>query len=1106
MIPLAGYELGTLIHESANTLVYRGRRKSDNLAVVLKILKRDYPTPTELTQYQHEYEILRKLNLNGVIKAYGLQESQNTLVIILEDFSGESLENLMVSRRVTLPEFLSLAIKITNSLGFVHAANIIHKDINPSNIVYNSGTGQVKLIDFGISMVLSRENPAIKNPNVLEGTLPYMSPEQTGRMNRLLDYRTDFYSLGATFYKLLTHQLPFEVTDAMELVHCHIAIEPVPPAQVNNEIPKAVSNMVMKLLAKTAEERYQSAWGIKADLEKCLNQLQGAGTIDEFPLALHDFSDKFQIPQKLYGREQEIETLMAAFERVGVYGCAAEHRRSELVLISGYAGIGKTSLVQVLYRPITRQRGYFIAGKFDQFQRNIPYSAVIKAFQELVRQLLTESESQLNEWREKLAAALEPNGQILIDVIPEVEWIMGKQPAAPGLPPAESQNRLMLVFQNFIQVFTKPEHPLVIFLDDLQWADVASLNLMKLLMTASDSQCLFLIGAYRDNEVNANHPLMLTLNDIQKSEVIVNHISLSTLNLLDINQLISDTLNCTLAKAQPLAELVLEKTNGNPFFINEFLKSLYLEKLLEFNPPQSATSRFTTSSHSISLSNGRTEGNQEGWWWDIEKIKARSITDNVIELLAHKIQKLQSETQQVLQLAAAIGNSFDLLNLAAVTQRSPSETADLLREGIIEGLVSARDGYNAIRERSLQTSNVKLQHEASHSSSSPIAIEYKFAHDRIQQAAYSLIPEADKPAIHRQIGQLLLQHTPLEQREQKIFSLVNQLNFGIKLITSQNERDELAQLNLMAGRKAKASAAYEPAFNYLLVGIKLLILPQSPLAKEKRERESSWLHQYDLTLALYVEAAEAAYLSGDFEQMERFAQQVVQNARSLLDQVKVYKVKIEAYTGQNKLLEAVTTGVEVLARLGVKFPKKPNKLQIYLGWLRTKLALAGKPINALINLPLMTDPNKVAAMQILGSIATTTYLAAPSLYPFVVFKQINLSVNYGNAIESACGYAAYGLFLCGIVGDIESGYQFGKLALRLLEQFDTPDLKAMTINVVYNFIMHWKESIRVTLNPLREAYRIGLETGDLEFAAYSAHVRSVKLYLIGQELTSLEQE
>ena len=731
MITIPNYQINEKIFESPNTLVYRGHRNEDNQQVILKVLRENYPTPVKLTHYRQEYEITRNLNIEGVINTYGLEKYQNTLMIVLEDFGGQSLKDLFKSP-LDIAEFLALAIQITEILGEIHAANVINKDINPSNIILNPTTRQLKIIDFGISTVLPRENQTLKNPEQLEGTLAYLSPEQTGRMNRVLDYRTDFYSLGVTFYELLTQRLPFESQDAMKLVHCHLAKQPTQPHDLNPDIPPAIANIILKLLAKTAEERYQSAWGLQTDLQEYKLQFARDGKV-ELSLGQHDLSEKLQLPQKLYGREYEIKTLLTAFER-------ASQGQREMMLVTGYAGIGKSSLVQEIHKPITEKRGYFISGKFDQLQRNIPYAAFVNAFADLMRQLLTESETQLQSWKEKILAAAGPNGQVIIGVIPEVELIVGKQPDVPQLPPAESQNRFNLVFQNFIKVFTQPEHPLVIFLDDLQWVDSASLKLIQLLMESTDIHALFLIGVYRDNEVSAVHPLKLTLKEIQTAKVVVNQILLEPLALKHVNQLIAETLHSDLGKASPLAELVHTKTGGNPFFMNEFLKSLYDAKFLEVK--------------------------QGHWQWDLAQIQARDFTDNVVELMAEKIQKLSAATQQALKFAACIGNQFDLTTLATVLEKTPQKTVADLQQAFINGQLLATN-KRLLTEIDLETDNWSL------------ITESRFAHDRIQQAAYSLISDEQKPVVHRKIGQLLLKNIPLDEREHKISDIVYQLNQGI---------------------------------------------------------------------------------------------------------------------------------------------------------------------------------------------------------------------------------------------------------------------------------------------------------------------------------------
>ncbi|HEY9640376.1 MAG TPA: AAA family ATPase, partial [Coleofasciculaceae cyanobacterium] len=589
MVALPDIEIQAQLYSSASSLVYRGIRTSDHTPVILKVLREDYPTASELIRYQQEYEITRSLHLEGVIQVYDQLAYGRSLVMLLEDFGGESLEKLRQQAPelycpMPLAEFLRLAIQLTKILGSIHAAHIIHKDINPNNVVINPATGVVKIIDFGIATRFSRTTSGFKNPHVLEGTLAYISPEQTGRMNRILDYRTDFYSLGVTFYELLTGQLPFATDDVLKLVHCHLAKQPVPPQVVNSVIPAIVSDILLKLMAKNAEDRYQSAGGIQSDLEACLVQLETTGCINPFQLGTQDISDQFQVPQKLYGREAELTTLLAAFERVA--GGDGENinllRQRELMLVSGHSGIGKSALIQEIYKPVTQTRGYFIAGKFNQFGHNTPYSAIAHAFQSLILQVLGEPELELQQWRERILAAVGANGQIIIDVIPEVERIIGTQPPAPEVGATEAQNRFNLVFQKFIQVFCAPEHPLVIFLDDLQWVDLATLKLIEAIATNSELQFLLLIGAYRDNEVDASHPLMVLLRELRKA-VVINQIILTPLRLENTCQLTAETLHTDLASVTALAGLIQQKTLGNPFFVEQFLKTLYTENLIQFN-------------------------------------------------------------------------------------------------------------------------------------------------------------------------------------------------------------------------------------------------------------------------------------------------------------------------------------------------------------------------------------------------------------------------------------------------------------------------------------------------------------------------------------------
>ncbi len=1045
---MKNYEIIQQIYESDNSLVYRAILTSENRPIILKILKENYPTPSELTRYKQEYEITRSLNADGVVKAYDLQRYQNSLVMFLEDFGGKSLKLLMSDRQFTLEEFLTIAIKIAASLEAIHAANVIHKDINPSNIVYNPETQQLKIIDFGISTRLSWENQTVRNPHHLEGTLAYISPEQTGRMNRGIDYRTDFYSLGITFYELLIHQLPFETSDPMELVHCHLAQQPVAPHQHIPSIPKTVSDIVMKLLAKTAEERYQSAWGLKADLETCFERLQFQGQISQFPLGSQDISNKFRIPQKLYGREQEVQQLLTSFERVS-------QGITEMILVTGYSGIGKSALVNHIHKPIVHQQGYFISGKFDQLKRDIPYAALSQAFQDLIRQLLSESEKFLQTWKEKILEALEPNAQIIIDVIPKLEQILGKQPLVEQLGVHEAQNRFNLTFQKFIRVFSQKEHPLVIFLDDLQWADLPSLNLIEQLITDIDSQYLLMIVAYRDREVSPIHPLMLTLEKIHKADVKVDRITLQPLDMHQVNQLSADTLNCSIKESKPLAELINNKTQGNPFFLTQLLQSLYKDNLLVFD-----------------TDSGR-------WYWEIERIKGIEITDNVIDLMVSKIEKLDKKTQNVLRLAACIGNQFNLEVLSIINSKSQAATAQELQPAIQEGLLlPLSDDYKipllwSQEEMSIDTSEVSPAFIPKYSEPIP----YKFLHDRVQQAAYALIAEADKKAIHLQVGRLLLENTKENELIENLFDIVNQINEGVELINEQSEKDKLAKLNLLAGKKAKASTAYASSLRYLETGLELLA-------------HNSWVHQYQLTLELYVETLEALYLNTKFEQVETLSATILQQTQDILDKVKVYQVKIQSYFAQCQQQKAIETATEALAELGIDIPQEANKIKKRLNEEQEslKLLLDGKDIQYLACLHPMKDPYKIAAISIAQQIMVSTLVVHFRLYILAVLIQLNLCLKYGNPCRSAYTYSFYGMTLCGVMKDFDSGYKFGQLSLKLQEKFYVPQLEASIVHLYYGFIWHWKEPIRniIAGEKLLSGFQKGIDTGDNEFASYAS--------------------
>ncbi|MBD2438432.1 AAA family ATPase [Nostoc sp. FACHB-110] len=1065
MLSIPGYQFGEEVYNGLRTLVYRGCRERDSQPVVIKLLKNPYPSFSELVQFRNQYTIAKNLHYPGIIETYSLETYQNGYAIVMEDFGGISLKDYFTAVEPTffwsLQEFLQIAIALCNILDTLYRNGIIHKDIKPSNILINPKTKQIKLIDFSIASLLPRENQTLINPQVLEGTLAYISPEQTGRMNRLIDYRSDFYSLGVTFYELLTGELPFKAKDAMELLHCHMAKIPtalrkrVGRTSLGEEIPQVISDIVMKLMSKNAEDRYQSALGLKHDLENCLTQFQQRGKIKNFLIAQRDVCDRFNIPEKLYGREQEVQTLLEAFERVA-------NSATEIMLVAGFSGIGKTAVVNEVHKPIVKQRGYFIKGKFDQFNRNIPFSAFVQAFRDLMGQLLTESDQKIKQLQAKITEALGDNAQVIIEVIPELELIIGKQLPAPELSANAAQNRFNLLLQKFIKLFCSQEHPLVIFLDDLQWIDSTSLKLIQSLISEANSGYLLLIGAYRDNEVSAAHSLMLTLDEIKKNGIKINKITLKTLNEFKLNQLVADTLNCKEILAKPLSKLIYQKTQGNPFFATQFIKALHQDGLINFNYEQGH------------------------WQCDISKISQRSLTNNVVEFMALQLQKLPKSTQEVLKLAACIGNQFDLETLAIVSQQSTAETAACLWSSLQAGLILPQ---SEVYKFFIDLDNQEIPQANSET------FVYKFLHDRIQQAAYLLIPESDKQLTHFNIGQLLLTNTPISQHEEKIFAIVNQLNCGIRLVNTEAQKQELANLNLNAAQKAKTSTAYSAAWDYCTTALQLL-------------NTNSWQNQYDLTLKIYETATEAAYLSGNFVEMERLATSVIQQAKTILDTIKIYEIQSQALVVQNQSLAAIKAGLEILKLLGIEFPENPTPNDIGAAFQEMQLTYQGQEIPDLINLPLMTDPNQLAIMRLISSILPAAFLSSPILYVLLTFKEVSLSIKYGNTAIASHSYACCAAIICGGMGDIETGYKFGQLALNLLHKLNAKELQCKVDAMVYGFIKHWQENVSITLIPLKEAYSIGLETGDFQFAGYSAVMYCAFAYFAGieKELSELEQE
>jgi PAS domain S-box-containing protein len=1004
-----------MLQQDSERVLRRGWRVNDagqRTSVLLVSPAVEQPSPASLDRLAHECRLKDELDGAWAVRPLELRRAYGQTMLVLEDPGGQPLDGLS-GAPMALETFLRLAIGMATALTGMHQRGLIHKDIKPANIFVNCTNGEVRLTGFGIASRLARERQAPEPPETIAGSLAYMAPEQTGRMNRSIDSRSDLYSLGVTLYQMLTGELPFTASDPMEWVHCHIARKPAAPNWRFATVPRQVSSLVMKLLEKTAEERYQTAAGVERDLRRCLTEWRTRHIIDEFPLGECDTPDRLMIPEKLYGREKEVGTLLASFDRV-VAGT-----RPVLVLVSGYAGIGKSSVVNELHKSLVPPRGLFASGKFDQYKRDIPYSTLAQAFQSLIRPLLSKSETELARWRGALRDAVGPNGRLVVDLIPELKLIIGEQPPVADLPPQDAQRRFQLVFRRFIAVFARPEHPLALFLDDLQWLDAATLDLLEHLLGRTDMQHLMLIGAYRDNEVNPAHPLMRKLEAIRQADGKVQEIVLAPLTHKDLEQLIRDSLHCDPGPSISLAQLLHEKTAGNPFFAIQFLSSLAEEGLLTFDHGEAR------------------------WSWDLKRIHTKGYTDNVVDLMVAKLGRLPAETQTALQRFACLGNTAAFAMLSMIFENGDEEMHARLWEAVRAGLVFRSDE------------------------------SYRFLHDRVQESAYSLIPDNARAGTHLQIGRLLETKIPAEKREEAIFEIVNQLNLGFELITSLKEREDLAELNLIAGKRAKASTAYASACKYLSFAMSLV-------------GEHRWDSRYELAFAIWFERAECEFLNGKFEEAERLISRLFANSTSRIDNASVCRLKIDLDVMKSEYASAVNCALECLRLFGIDMPSHPTIEEVQAEYEEVWKNLNGRSIESLVDLPLMTDPDMLAAMSVLSALTAPAIFTNDELNRLHTCRMVSLTLLHGSSGAATHSYAGFGTMLGPHFGRYPDGYRFGKLACDLVEKHGFAAYKAKMC-LTMEMIVLWSEPVTTALDYIREAFRAAIETGDLARACYSCN-------------------
>ncbi|MGB1241099.1 MAG: AAA family ATPase [Chitinophagales bacterium] len=1048
-----------LLFEGRHSFIYLKKGNFDATPMIIKVLKEDYPLPQHILQFNNEYEITHSLNIVGIRKALEkIQLESGHFALQLKYIEGVSIRKFAKSQLIPIEDFLIIAIQLTQTLHLLHNENIIHKDLNSNNVIIEPTSLKATIIDFGISSKVGLKTPYISNPDRLEGTLTYISPEQTGRMNRKIDYRTDLYSLGVTFYELLTGKLPFTHSDPVKLIHQHLALIPNPPHFIRTDIPDQISEIVLKLMSKNAEARYQSAYGLQKDLEKCLFLLQKTKSIEVFELATNDLPNKFNISEKLYSRELATNQLFESFNFMN-------EGNSKLVLISGNAGIGKSTLVGQLHEPITESQGVFVTGKFDQFQNNIPYFTFIQAIEEFVEQILTESEKRLAQRKKDILRAVGHTSGILTTLIPKLKLIIGEQAKVVDSEGKEAQNRLHYAFSNLIKAIAKKRHPFVMFMDDLQWADKSSLHLLEHLISQKNIPYLLLIGAYRLNEVDKFHPFNTTLKKIQQGVFSFAEIQLNPLEINDVQQLIADTLFTTTKECHTLAELVHSKTNGNPFFIIQFLESLYEEGLLRFKVWQD------------SFQPKNSEQIQYKWEWNMAAIRQRNITDNVVRLLARRIKKLLPETQQILQLASCIGNRFDLNLLSLIYERSPRDTTKILQEALKEGLViPLSEVYQYVTDEQ-QTQD----------------IEYKFTHDRIRKAVYSLIPIPYQKNIHWKIGELLQERSFGLPKPQQVFEIVQQLNKGIGTIDNQEKKIKLVELNLKAGEQAKSSTAFGVAFQYFDTAISLL-------------PNKHWKNHYQLTLLLYNKKAESAHLSGHFEECDKILETIFTNAQTPLDKSKAWQIKLFVYKAKGRIHETLQIGIEALSIF--EFPLSIEISNYNVFWELTKVNFLLKQYlpKKINSLPSMEDHKYLAIIGILNQMLPAAYMSDTKLFPIIVCKQIQLSLKHGMNEEFPLALLMYSSLSINVLKNIKQGYQYGETALRLTNKLNSEGSKSKVKSVYHTFIHHWQNPLAHSLLNLSAAYKRFLSIGDFEFAGISIATYISYSVFSGKNLKSLSKE
>ncbi|MGC4035750.1 MAG: adenylate/guanylate cyclase domain-containing protein [Chitinophagaceae bacterium] len=1025
------YTAQTPLQADSRYVTYRaGIAEDEKKSVLVKRIKTAFPSPQAIKRLEQEFAILKKSEHPGIIRADHLEQVDNSLAIVFDDIPGQNLQTLIRKGPCRLDYFFSLMFPVMEAVRILHSTRTIHKNINPSNILIHNVTGQPKLINFSLACALSREMQLPDIREVNDTDLAYISPEQTGRMNRSVDHRSDLYSLGAVFYALLTGRQPFSYDDPLEMIHAHIARQPKSPGEINPSLPVPLSRIVLKLLAKNAEDRYQSIGGLMNDMRFCRQRFAGSGTIEDFSLATADLNDQFTIPDKLYGREKELQLLE--------HYCAQTMRGvGNFVLIGGYSGIGKSRLVGEMKKMIYEANGQFISGKFDQFKKDVPLNSLLDALQDLVQQVMTQGDEELNQCKDRILNAVGANGRIITDIIPGAEQLIGSQPALQDIPPAEASNRFNWTISRFVESFASNDKPLCIFLDDLQWIDSASRQWIEGHFTSGNSRNFMLIGAYRDNEVNASHPLMLLLDRLENQSIPVNEIKLQPLNADDLTQLISDALGKATSSCIDIADIIYQKTHGNPFFTRQCLLTLAEENSIYFNQEEYA------------------------WKYDLDKVKQAAISDNVLELMSGQILKLPDEVQELLMQASCIGHRFNSALLAGISGQTESSITDNILVAVQKGFLLPKYSYD------------KDEVE-----------EYVFLHDRVQQAANNLLDDKEKKRIRLQVGRNLLQNASIDEREENIYDIADHLNFASEMITDPLENLQASKINHAASLRARNAAAYEPSLHYISMAMQL---PPSVTELSQEFKNS-----------LNLQRAEAEHLCGNNAIAEEYFDKAIEGTANLIDKAKVYQRKIHYYNNLRKFHEAYQTGRTAVRSLGVNLPAQFVPPLLVKDLVTYRLLMGRKRIEDILSLKEMTDEQLRMAILLMATFARAAYQIKPQLCIAVCTRMVNLCLKNGNTDGGFVGFLAFGpIFLGAILNRKQAGYDYGQLTLQLVEKYKSQQYRAETHFVVGYFAMPWRKPAKEMEAYWQIAYESGLESGDFFHASCACCGTIQSLYMRG---------